>query len=76
LRAAASRNRTVQFRSQQQLTPQTPGTIRDAERPLDLVSRQFVARLIADGKLTHRHKPGSKHRIISITEINHPEHRR
>ena len=34
------------------------------------VSRQFVDRLIADGKLTHRYKPGSKHRIISITEIN------
>ena len=26
------------------------------------VSRQFVDRLIADGKLTHRYKPGSKHR--------------
>ena len=34
------------------------------------VSRQFVDRLIADGKLTFRYKPGSKHRIISITEIN------
>ena len=34
------------------------------------VSRQFVDHLIADGKLTHRYKPGSKHRIISITEIN------
>ena len=34
------------------------------------VSRQFVDRLIADGRLTHRYKPGSKHRIISITEIN------
>ena len=44
------------------------------------VSRQFVDRLIADGKLTHRYKPGSKHRIISITEINklkaHREHGR
>lgn len=28
------------------------------------VSRQFVNRLIADGNLTHRYKPGSKHRII------------
>lgn len=34
------------------------------------VSRQFVDRLIADGRLTHRYKPGSKHRIISITDIN------
>ena len=34
------------------------------------VSRQFVDRLIADGKLTCRYKPGSKHRIISITEIS------
>ena len=32
--------------------------------------RQFVDRLIADGKLTHRYTPGLKHRIISITEIN------
>jgi excisionase family DNA binding protein len=34
------------------------------------VSRQFVDRLITDGKLTFRYKPGSKHRIISIAEIN------
>ena len=34
------------------------------------VSRQFVDRLIADGKITHRYKPGSKHRIISIADIN------
>ena len=28
------------------------------------VTRQFVDRLIADGKLTQRYKPGSEHRII------------
>ncbi len=37
------------------------------------VTRQFVDRLIADGKLTHRVQArieASDHRIISITDIN------
>ncbi len=33
------------------------------------VSRQFVDRLIAGGRLACEHKPGSTHRLIALSEV-------
>jgi excisionase family DNA binding protein len=34
------------------------------------VSRQFVDRAIATGKIAHSHKPGSSHRLIAVSELD------
>ena len=48
--------------------PRTRSSPAEAARILD-VSRQYVDRLLADGRLPFGHKPGSTHRTIRVVDV-------
>ena len=62
LRDLAAGRHPIYITSEDEVSPA------EAARILD-VSRQYVDRLIADGRLPFGHKPGSTHRTIRVADV-------